>query len=225
MESFLGEIVRVLIILVLVSASFIITTKHTSRLFWLYSLQSLLLSLIAFVIYIDNGVFAMLALAIMTFISKVVIIPFFLRKVHSQLKINKDANFHYLQPAGSILVSIIILLAIYGLFSRFSADLGLDQLSLLGAVLGLMLVFMGMIIVFSREQFLTNITGYLVMENGVLLFTFFFPEMPFIIEVLIILDLIMLIVLTTILVFGIYSTIEEFHKKIHRFSTWFNRND
>jgi hydrogenase-4 component E len=56
--------------------------------------------------------------------------------------------------------------------------------------------------------------GYLTMENGVLLFGLFLAEMPFIIEVLLVIDLLMLIVLATIMAFGIDSSIEAFHRRL-----------
>jgi len=79
------------------------------------------------------------------------------------------------------------------------------------------IVFMGMIVVFTRKQTLTNIIGYLTMENGVVLFSLFLTELPLLIEVLIIVDLIMLTLIATILAFGIDSTIEEFHARLNPF--------
>jgi hydrogenase-4 component E len=55
------------------------------------------------------------------------------------------------------------------------------------------------------------------MENGVVLFSLFLTELPLLIEVLIIVDLVMLTLLATILAFGIDSTIEEFHARLNPF--------
>ena len=79
---------------------------------------------------------------------------------------------------------------------------------------------MGMLVIFSRKTAITKIVGYLVMENGVLLFSLFFAELPMIVEILIILDLIMLILIATILAFGIDSTLEQFHEKINPLPKW-----
>ncbi len=79
------------------------------------------------------------------------------------------------------------------------------------------IVFMGMIVIFTRKQTITNIVGYLTMENGVVLFSLFLTELPLLIEVLIIVDLIMLTLIATILAFGIDSTIEEFHARLDPF--------
>jgi hydrogenase-4 component E len=90
-----------------------------------------------------------------------------------------------------------------------------------GAVIGVSLALMGMMVIFTRKQMITKILGYLTMENGVLLFSLFVAELPFIIELLIILDLVMLIVLATVLAFGIDTSIDEFHDKLNSFTLWF----
>ena len=41
------------------------------------------------------------------------------------------------------------------------------------------------------------------------------------IELLIVIDLVMLIVLATVLAFGIDSSIDEFHTKLNSFTLWF----
>ena len=65
--------------------------------------------------------------------------------------------------------------------------------------------------------------GYLTMENGILLFGLFMAELPFIIELLIIVDLIIFILLATILAFGIESTEEDFRRKLNIFTGWFKK--
>jgi hypothetical protein len=62
------------------------------------------------------------------------------------------------------------------------------------------------------------------MENGVVLFSLFLTELPLLIEVLIAVDLIMITLLSTILAFGIDSTIEEFHNRLNPFQDPRKRN-
>ena len=78
-------------------------------------------------------------------------------------------------------------------------------------------MLMGMMVMLSRKRAITKVLGFLSMENGVLLFGMFVTELPFIIEFLIIIDLIILVLLTTILTVGIDSTLEDYHKRLHRF--------
>jgi hydrogenase-4 component E len=95
-----------------------------------------------------------------------------------------------------------------------------ENLFFFGAVLGISLMLMGMMVTFSRKRALTKVLGFLSMENGVLLFGLFVTELPFIIEFLIVIDLIILVLLTTILTVGLDSTLEDYHKRLHRFHLW-----
>jgi len=79
------------------------------------------------------------------------------------------------------------------------------------------MVLMGLIAVFSRKMAITKVIGYLSMENGVLLFGMFVTELPFIIEFVIMVDLIILVLLTSILTVGIDSSIEEYKERMQEF--------
>ena len=90
-------------------------------------------------------------------------------------------------------------------------------IAIFGAVIGISLMLMGMMVMLSRKRAITKVLGFLSMENGVLLFGMFVTELPFIIEFLIIIDLIILVLLTTILTVGLDSTLEDYHNRLHRF--------
>ena len=141
-------------------------------------------------------------------------------KVQKKLNIKRDVQFHFLSPITSLIASIFIILFVYLSFAPLISELNRFDSSLffLGATVGISIVFMGMIVIFTRKQTLTNIVGYLTMENGVVLFSLFLTELPLLIEILIIIDLIMLTLIATILAFGIDSTIEEFHARLNPFA-------
>lgn len=154
-----------------------------------------------------------------TFVSKVIIIPYFIATIQEKIRIKRDIEFHYLSPTTSLIISMALMLAIYLAFSRIMKGTPAAQGSLffLGVVLGISLMLMGMMVTFSRKRTITKVLGFLSMENGVLLFGMFVTELPFIIEFLIVIDLIILVILTTILSVGIDSTLEDYHKRLHRF--------
>lgn len=214
-------VLSALFILALVSTVFIIKNKDIPSLFSYYALQSLLIAVIAIILFFKESKITLLVLSILTFVTRVLIIPYVINRIQKVMKMKRDVVFHYLTPVGSMIASILLIIIIYYSFSKFAADLSIAGVSYLGATLGISLTFMGMLIIFSRKKAITKIVGYLVMENGVLLFSLFFSELPMIVEVLIILDLIMLILLATILAFGIDSTLEQFHDKINLIPKWF----
>jgi len=219
------ELTRILFVLVLCSAALLITQRSLTSLFSIYAVQSLLLSFIALLLFWKTGVYALLFIAGLTILTKVVVIPYVLRKVQKDIYTKRDLEFSYLSPVSSILISTALIFVVYKSFAHFRFGLSQDNVFFMGAVIGVSLLFIGMLIIFSRKQMITKIIGYLTMENGVLLFSLFIAELPFIIEVLIILDLIILILLSAILAFGIdsTSTMKEFHRKLDPFSLWFKK--
>jgi hydrogenase-4 component E len=218
-------ILSALFVFVLVTAALIIIRRDIPLLFTDYALQSFFIAVIAFILFLREGSVTLLILCVLTFMTRVLIIPYVVNKIQRLMKIKRDVTFRYLTPVGSMIVSIVLIIIIYYSFFKFARDLTLEGVSYLGAILGISLAFMGMLVIFSRKTAITKIVGYLVMENGVLLFSLFFSELPMIVEILIILDLIMLILIATILAFGIDSTLEQFHEKINVLPKWLKDGD
>jgi len=215
------NIMQILIVLILAAAAIIIVKRDISSLVKTYAAQSLLLSVMASLLFVETGRIALLFLAIIILVSKTIIIPTFMTRILKRLKIKRDLEFHFFSPMKSLFASVIILLLVYVSFSKLLAELNLFNSSLffLGATVGISIVFMGMMVIFARKQTITNVVGYLTMENGVVLFSLFLTELPLLVEVFIAVDLIMITLLATILAFGIDSTIEEFHNRLNPFQT------
>ena len=211
-------IIRILFVCIIITAAYIISTRNLLSVVSVYALQSLTLVAIALALFSLEGSLILLAIAVVTFVSKVIIIPYFIATIQEKIRIKRDIEFHYLNPTTSLLISMALMLVIYMALSRIVPETpARDSLFLFGAVLGISLMLMGMMVTFSRKRTITKVLGFLSMENGVLLFGMFVTELPFIIEFLIIIDLIILVILTTILSVGIDSTLEDYHKRLHRF--------
>ncbi len=222
MDGYAEVLIKILFVLILGTASLIIMQKTLSFLFSLYGVQSLMIALISFVLFWQTGSYVLLTLALVTLVTKVLIIPYMLNRVRVDSSLKRDGDFRYLTPVGAILVGIALIFLVYYAFSNVLLP-SQGSLFFLGAVIGVSLGLIGMLVVFSRKKVVTKIVGYLTMENGILIFSLFMAELPFIIELLIIVDLIILIVLATILAFGIDSTEEDFHRRLDIFSSWFRK--
>lgn len=213
-------LIKMALVLVLVSATLLITRRDLISLFRTYSFQSFLIASVALLLFVQERNEILLFTAIITLVSKGFMIPYILKRVQSSMKIKRDVEFHYLQPSSSIFVSIMMIILVNILLSKLFMGLGFPKLLFIGAVLGISLMLMGMLIIFSRRQIITKIIGYLTMENGVVLFSLFLSELPLIIEMFVLMDLIMLVMIAAILAFGIDSSIEEFHSKLNLFGKW-----
>jgi hydrogenase-4 component E len=219
--AFFDGIVKILFVCVIVTSAYIITTKNLISLVRVYALQSLALMAIALSLAWYENSAILLAIAILTLVFKVILIPYFIATVQEKIRIKRDIEFHFLSPTSSLLISLALMIVIYITLSHVLSDtLAKGSLFFFGAVIGISLVLMGMMVTFSRKRAITKVLGYLSMENGVLLFGLFATELPFIIEFLIVIDLVILILLTTILTVGIDSTLEEYHNRLHRFYLW-----
>ena len=211
-------IIRILFVCILITAAYIISTRNLLSVVSVYALQSLTLVGIALALWSLEGSLILLAIAGVTFVSKVIIIPYFIATIQEKIRIKRDIEFHYLNPTTSLLISVALMLVIYMALARIlEGTPARVSLFFFGAVLGISLMLMGMMVTFSRKRAITKVLGFLSMENGVLLFGMFVTELPFIIEFLIVIDLIILVILTTILSVGIDSTLEDYHKRLHRF--------
>jgi len=217
---FLEGIIKILFVFVLISAGLIISTRNLSSILTSYTIQSFLLAAVSFLLYLIDGKSQLLLLAGLTLGSKVILIPYFISRIEEKIRIGRDIHFTYLEPTTSLMLSIGLIILSYSFLSRVFEGLPLSKLFFFGAVIGLSLTLMGMLVVFSRKRVITKALGYLSMENGVLMFGLFVTELPFIIEVLIVIDLIILVILTTILAVGMDSSIEEYRQKFRKLQVW-----
>lgn len=216
------SVIKIIFVLVLFTTALIIMQRTISSLFSIYAAQSLLIAIVAFVLFAENGQPVLPALAVLTIISKVILIPYTLHRVQAGTAIKRDIDFRYLTPISSIIVGMALIFFVYYLFHRLLPIPG-DTLFSLGAVVGVSLSLIGMMVIFSRKKVITKLIGYLTMENGILLFGLFMAELPFIIELLILVDLIIFILLAIILAFGIDSSVEEFNRRLNAFTRWLTR--
>ncbi|MBI5388880.1 hydrogenase subunit, partial [Candidatus Woesearchaeota archaeon] len=179
--------------------------------------QSLFVAAIAFLLFLKEKNVILVYTALLTLISRGIFIPFIMKKVQKKINIRRDIEFHYLQSSGSIIAAIIIILLVHIVFSKILGTMGLTGLYYVGAVLGFSLTMIGMLIIFSRKKIITKIVGYLTMENGVVLFSLFISELPLLIEMFVLMDLIMLVVIAATLGMGMDSSIETFHEQLNPF--------
>jgi len=211
-------IIRILLVCVIITAAYIISTRNLLSLVSMYSLQSVTLVCLALALWALEASPVLLAIAAISLVSKAIVIPYFIATIQERIRIRRDIEFHFLSPTTSLLLSMALMLVVYMVLARVVRDIPVrENLFFFGAVIGISLMLMGMMVMLSRKRAITKVLGFLSMENGVLLFGMFVTELPFIIEFLIIIDLIILVLLTTILTVGIDSTLEDYHKRLHRF--------
>jgi Hydrogenase 4 membrane component (E) len=219
----LNDILKILLVLVLVTSALVLWQRSLTSLFKTYALQSLLVALVALAFFIHDGHLTLLFIVLLTLFGKVFLIPRILNRILFQMNIRRDLEFRFLYPVSSLIVSILLVFGVYQVFSSLLGEVMPERLFTLGAVIGVSMALMGMMVIFSRKKMLTKIVGYLSMENGAIVFGLFVAELPFILEILVLIDLVILVLLLTVLAFGIDSTIEDFHPRFTPLGEWFKK--
>ena len=214
------ELLKICIILFVVLTVVIISRRNLISLIDTYAILSFVLSIIAFIFFLAERSDVFLYTAILTIISKSIFIPILLKKTQKNMKIYTDVDYHYLQPISSIFLSLLIIISGFFIFANVKSFLGLSPFYYFGVIMGFSLVLIGFMIIFSRRKIITKIIGYLIMENGVVLLSLFIGEMPLLIEVLVLMDLLVLVAIISILGFGMDSSMTEFHKRLNPFHQW-----
>ena len=217
MENILiNDTIRTLLIFLLIDVIFILRTRTLNSIVKLYSVQSFIIFLIGILLYYEEGQIFILVLAILTLISKAMLLPYYILQISKRLKIKRDVIFDYLTGTTSILLSLVTITVVYKVLVTVLSDLNIDTQSIafIGMVVGMSLAFIGLIIIFTRRMVITDIVGYLTMENALVLVSFSLVELPYIIDILIILDVMIITLLSAILAFGIDTSIEEFHENL-----------
>lgn len=170
-----------------------------SELITLYAVQSLFVAGICLDVGIAGGAWDLIALAILTFAFKVVILPIYMRGlvrgVSTRVEIPSRIN---------VLLSLLIAAALTGIGWLTAAQLPLKAGAFLPtADLATMLsiVFVGFLVAILRPNAFAQVIAFLTLENGV-----FFgavtlaPGLPFVVGILVLFDVLVAVVVFAVLV-------------------------
>jgi hydrogenase-4 component E len=141
------------------------------------------------------------------FALKVIILPIYLRRLQKHVKVDNEIQPYVNVATSLILAGLLVLLA-------YAVTRPLVTVSTLptrgGLPLAMGLIFVGLFVVVTRKKALTQIVGFLVMENGIaLLAALGTYGVPFIIELGVFLDVLMGFLVMQVFVYHIYGTFES----------------
>ena len=175
-----------LLILVLVINLFALGTSRLLALIRIVALQGVLLGAIPFLVH-PHITFPAIMTAVAAIVLKGFVIPAIMIRALRDAQIKREV-----EPLIGFLPSILL-----GAAATAFALLFADQLPLIGQQAGSLLVpasmatiLTGFILLTTRFKALTQVVGYLVLENGIFIFGMLLLEaMPFLVEVGVLLDL------------------------------------
>lgn len=162
-----------------------------------YSLNSWLLSLLVAMVALVIGETHLYIASLVTFVSKGVIIPAFLRRIVKQMKVTHEVE-PSISNAMSLTISGILVAVVYGSLKQgiFVTGFSRNVLQIAIAV-----IFIGLFIMITRKKAITQVIGLLFMENGLFLAGFSLTYgMPTLIELGVLFDMLM-----GVIILGIFA--------------------
>ena len=193
-----------LLILYVVTLVYLSITERFRNFASIVSLQGWLLFVIALLRLHTLAPLELTFIALETLIFKALVVPAILFAVIRRTKINRvrtsgSSQFHsLLSSPAALVVSVSI--------TYYVADPTVDPVFFGVALYALL---SGLILIVLRQRLFSHMVGFLVIENGVFLFsTAIGVEMPFLINIAILLDILM-----SVLMLGVFFT--EIDHKIH----------
>ena len=168
-------------------------------------------SLVLTIMFVMIGYFShdpeLYVVAAFLFILKVLVLPYYLDRMEKRFGDQRETQ-PYLNIASSLMLGGLLVLLAY-IISR--PLVLVSELPTRGGLpLAMGLIFIGLFVVVSRKKAMTQIVGFLVMENGIALLavlgTF---GIPILVELGVFLDVLMGFLVMQIFVYHIQSTFES----------------
>ncbi len=145
--------------------------------------------------------------AAVLFILKGVILPRYLVRMRDSLGVTREAD-PYVNNATSLIVAGFLVMLAYALTRSLMLVSSLPTRG--GLPLAIGLIFVGLFVILSRKKALTQIVGFLVLENGIVLLAALGTYgIPLIVEIGVFLDVLMGFLVMQVLVYHIQGTFES----------------
>ena len=137
-------------------------------------------------------------LALITLIIKVIAIPFIINKYIKMLKVNRELNL-IINGYYSFILSSVYIIIISSLFRR-SSNLYFQT--------GIFLVLIGATVMIGRKKAIIQMFGFLIIENGIILFEISAVQIPLILEAGMALEVLILALIMGVIIFHINKTFD-----------------
>ena len=168
--------------------------------------QSVVLSGMFILVGYGGSDWQLYAMAAFFFGLKVVFIPYYLRRLEKRVGAERESQ-PYINIATSLIISGLLVLFAYAITRPLVA---VSRLPTRGSLpLAMALIFVGLFVVVTRRKALTQVVGFLVLENGIALLAMLGTYgIPLIIELGVFLDVLMGFLAMQVFVFQIHGTFE-----------------
>lgn len=184
--------------LLLLTCFAIVAQRRLSACVDLFALQSFFLSVTAALVAFFTGIHHIYVAAVLTVVIKVIVLPRILKKIIERLNVTRELDMNINVPTGLLICGALVILAFFITQPIIPLGFLLTRDSL---AIALAIVLIGFFTMIARKKAVTQVIGFLVMENGLFLgATAAAYGMPLIVELGVFFD-----VLVAGLIIGIYT--------------------
>jgi hydrogenase-4 component E len=200
----IAPLVDSLLMMVILLDLAMLGTSRLSGCVRLFAAQSVVLSLLPVLIDLQSShgsAFHAGAIALGTVGLKGILIPFVLLRVIRSGEIHREIQ-PFLGFTASVLFGALVVIASFGLAHRLILPVSPSSMLILPVAISTTLI--GMVILVSRLKALTQVVGYLVVENGIfILGLLLLEQLPVLVELGILLDLFVAVFIMGIVMYHI----------------------
>ncbi|SHI95507.1 hydrogenase [Parasporobacterium paucivorans] len=158
-----------------------------------FRIQSLAIGLLCFALGYLSGESHYYVIGVLTLITKTVLIPHFMNRSIKELSANREMD-PIINGWWSSVIAGIFIAVIYVVMEGFNSDF---------IIAGVVLLVTGALMLVARKKAITQMTGFLVMENGLVLLELSMIKMGLLIDILIILEVLLISAIMAIMIFYI----------------------
>ncbi len=183
-------------------------TTHVRSNLICYAIHTILIAGLTLWLGMGNKEHDLIFSALIVGLLKGVFTPFFLSWVKSKVGIFREVGTLLPLPLAMFL-GVVLLGVSYLLVAQLPAVLGEGD-ARIGATSALSMLFTGMLLMLARKTAISQIIGFLVLENGIYLFTVSQTNgMPMMVEMGIMLDVFVAVMVTGLILFKIKKNYEH----------------
>lgn len=193
-----SQLVNLCSALLLLTCFAIIAQRRLSACVDLFALQSVFLAVTASLVAFLTGAHHIYIAAALTVVIKAIVLPRILKAVIERLNVKRELELNINIPSSLLICGVLVILAFYITQPIISLGFLLTQDSL---AIALSIVLIGFFIMIARKKAVTQVIGFLVIENGLFLgATAAAYGMPLIVELGVFFD-----ILVAGLIIGVYT--------------------
>lgn len=190
---------QIIMAVILVSSIIICGIRRIKLLNIGFAVQSLAIAVMCLVLGCENNSYHYYILFLLTLIVKAILIPYIINKSVAKLRANREMSL-IINGYWSYVIAAVGVTFIYGFLINYNNDL---------LKIGIVLMMVGGMLLIGRKKAITEMIGFLIMENGLVLLEISMIKMTLIIELAIVLEVLVLALIMGIMIFYINQAFDS----------------